>query len=145
MYNWALPSRTRAGIHRKDSRSVWPEASLHAELAKGQACVHCTQVTRVREYIKKRLSFGPCRKGALIPPPLILDGLEVTFVSAHFGQQRGSFYKGPTFKYLPNILEKSASKLLEPCHTPPPLPPFNVQKKVKLGENKTASKLLDYG
>ena len=58
LYNRALPSRIRAGLNRKKTasgkqgctlkNSVWPMASLRAELAEGQACVRYTQVTRVR-------------------------------------------------------------------------------------------------
>ena len=44
---------------------------------------------------------------------------------------------------LPNIKAKRASKLLE--HGPPPLPQLYVQKRVKIGENKITSKLLDSG
>ena len=55
------------------------------------------------------------------------------------GNREVTFFKAQNS----NILAKSASKLLEPGHPPLPPPPFNVQKKVKLGENKTTSKLLD--
>ena len=68
-----------------------------------------------------RMPEAQTKQCPLRPSPTILNNLEVAFVK----------FKIQIFI---QYLGKSGSKLFEPGHPPPP---FNVQKKVKLGENKT--------
>ena len=46
---------------------------------------------------------------------------------------------------FPQLDKTSCAWLMATHGQPPPLPPFNVKKVVKIGESKTTSKLFDSG
>ena len=110
----------------KNINCICDSKANHCACQKGPLLLlqkNCLKMCALGKPSKKKASFfWTLSKSGLDPPPHF-GHCKVTFVSAHFGQPWGNFFKAQNSQYLD---KKSASKLLE--HGQPPPSPHLMSK-----------------